>query len=289
MIARRLGPGDRALVEAFLRAHGDSSLFLRSNLRAAGFVDRGAPQQATYVGAFVGGALRALAAHCWNGNLLLQAPEHLDAVVREAVARSGREVTGLIGPWDQACAARRRIADGRPTRLVSRDGLYALDVATLVRPPALDAPGVRCRAARAEDLDLAATWRVAYEVELLGAPDDAAHATRVRSDVARQHAERSLWLLEREGTPVATSAFNARLPDVVQIGGVYTPPADRRSGLARAVVAGSLLAVAPAGVGRAILFTGEDNLAARRAYEAIGFRRIGDYGLILFQDQAATT
>lgn len=282
MIVRRLDPRDRKAVDAFLLAHADSSLFLRSNLRAAGFVDRGAPQQATYVGAFEGGALRALAAHCWNGNVLLQAPEHLDALVRETVARSGRDLTGLIGPWEQVCAAQRAVAAGRATRLCSHDGLYALDLSALVRPPALDAPGMRCRATRGDDLDVVAAWRVAYEVELLGAPDTAEHAARVRGDVARQHAEGSLWLLERDGKPVATSAFNARMPDVVQIGGVYTPPAERRRGHARAIVAGSLLAVVPAGVGRAILFTGEDNAHARRAYEALGFHRVGDYGLVLF-------
>jgi predicted GNAT family acetyltransferase len=35
------------------------------------------------------------------------------------------------------------------------------------------------------------------------------------------------------------------------------------------------------GVGRSILFTGRDNAAARRAYESIGYRRIGDYGLVV--------
>jgi predicted GNAT family acetyltransferase len=71
------------------------------------------------------------------------------------------------------------------------------------------------------------------------------------------------------------------LPDVVQIGGVYTPPALRSRGYARAVVAGSLAAAAAMGVGRSILFTGRDNVAARRAYESIGYRRIGDYGLVV--------
>jgi hypothetical protein len=36
------------------------------------------------------------------------------------------------------------------------------------------------------------------------------------------------------------------------------------------------------GVSRAILFTQEEG-PARRAYEAIGFQRIGDYGLVLFR------
>jgi RimJ/RimL family protein N-acetyltransferase len=282
MIVRRLGVEDRGALEAFLHANSDSSLFLRSNLAAAGVVDRGEPMHATYVGAFEDGTLRAVAAHCWNGNLLLQAPAHLDAVARAAIEASRRELTGILGPWDQTCTARRALAPDRATRLESHDGLFALDLGALVRPPGLDAPGTRCRATRAADLDLAVEWRAAYEVELLGALPGAAHRARVRADVERQHAAGSAFLLEDAGIPVATSAFNARLADVVQVGGVYTPPALRNRGHARAVVAGSLAAVAQTGVARAILFTGEDNPAARRAYAAIGFRRVGDYGLVLF-------
>jgi predicted GNAT family acetyltransferase len=56
----------------------------------------------------------------------------------------------------------------------------------------------------------------------------------------------------------------------------------RSRGWARAAVASQLAAVIGEGVSRAILFTGEDNPAARRAYQAIGFRPLGDYGLLLF-------
>ncbi len=76
--------------------------------------------------------------------------------------------------------------------------------------------------------------------------------------------------------------FNARLPDCVQIGGVYTPPARRGHGYARAAVAGALLEARDAGATRSILFTGEHNAAARAAYLALGYRVIGDFGLVLF-------
>jgi ribosomal protein S18 acetylase RimI-like enzyme len=281
-VIRTLGPADLAVLDAFLARHADSSLFLRSNLRAAGIVDRGEPFQATYVGAF-DGELVGVAAHCWNGNVIVQAPAALDAVVRAAVERTGRDVRGIIGPWAQACAARHALAMvDRAARMESQDRLLALSLADLVRPPTLDAPGVRCRPTVASDLDLITRWRVAYAVELLGAEDGDALRAESRGDMERTHAAGSAWLLEHDGTPLAYSGFNARLPDVVQIGGVFTPPELRARGWARAAVAGSLLAVAASGVRRALLFTGEENVAARKAYEAIGFRAIGDYGLLLF-------
>src|SRR5690606_11892125 len=94
--------------------------------------------------------------------------------------------------------------------------------------------------------------------------------------------QESCFLLERDGDPVAFSAFNARLPDCVQIGGVFTPPALRGRGYARAVVAGSLLHARAAGATRSVLFTGKENAAARRAYHALGYRVVGEYGLVLF-------
>jgi ribosomal protein S18 acetylase RimI-like enzyme len=281
LVVRPLGLADRPELEAFLLHHADTSLFLRSNLRDGGLVDEGEAFQATWVGAF-DGPLVAVAAHCWNGNLLVQAPAHTAAVACEAVARSGRALAGVNGPWAHVRAVLPALAlDESRAAFVSHDDLFALDLDALVRPPLLDDPAVRCRRTSDGDLDLVARWRVEYCVELLRAPDDAVTRAKAHDDMARVHELGRTWLLERDGRSVAFSAFNAMLPDVVQIGGVYTPPALRSRGYARAVVAGSLAAAATMGVGRSILFTGRDNVAARRAYESIGYRRIGDYGLVV--------
>ena len=280
---RLLGPADLPVRDAFLLRHADSSLFLRSNLRTAGIVDRGEPFQATYVGAFDDGGLVGIAAHGWNGNLIVQAPAALDDLVRAATAATGRAVRGIIGPWEQLCAARRALAmEGRSARMESHDRLFALALADMVRPAALDAPGVRGRPASAADLDLVTGWRVAYCVEILGATEDDALRAESREDMRRMCDAGSSWLVAQDGVPMSFSGFNARLPDVVQIGGVFTPPSLRSRGWARAAVASQLAAVRGEGVARAILFTGGDNPAAQRTYQAIGFRAIGDYGLLLF-------
>jgi GNAT superfamily N-acetyltransferase len=286
---RALSAADAPAVEAFLREHADSSLFLRSNLAAVGIVDRGELYHGTWAAAFEDERIVALAAHAWNGNVVLQAPVALPAVVREAVARSNRSVGGLVGPWAQLVAARSALRlDGAAATFCSRDDLFALPLEALVVPSALAEGRVQCRSTRDADLDLAAEWRVGYRVELLGATDGPVLRRDAREEVTVLHAARASWMLEHDGLPLAYSAFNARLPDVVQVGGVWTPRALRSRGYARAVVAGSLLAARAAGVGRAALFTGEDNRAARRAYLALGFTRVGDYGLVLFA-QAATT
>jgi predicted GNAT family acetyltransferase len=92
---------------------------------------------------------------------------------------------------------------------------------------------------------------------------------------------RSHWLLTDGDRPVSYANFNARLPDIVQVGGVWTPPGLRGLGYGGAVVAGSLLAARQAGVTRAVLFAERED--AKRAYRRIGFRTVGEYGLVLFR------
>jgi predicted GNAT family acetyltransferase len=60
------------------------------------------------------------------------------------------------------------------------------------------------------------------------------------------------------------------LPDVVQVGGVYTPPALRGKGHARLALALHLAEARGKGVGRAILYAFSE--PAARAYRAIGFQ-----------------
>lgn len=285
MDIRTLSAGDEAALEDFLAPHAASSMFLRANSRAAGLVDRGAALQGTYVAAIEGGAIAAVAAHFWNGMLVLQAPEprKLESVARAAVARSGRELRGLVGPHRQVEDARAALGlRDRSTALDSREELYDLDLGRLRVPEALASGRLDCRAPLPAELDLVAGWRVAYSVEALGIPDGPDLAATSRVEIDRLHREGSQWVLVDGGNLVSYSAFNARLPDVVQVGGVWTPPDLRGKGYGRAVVAGSLLAARTEGVGRAVLFTGEENRSARAAYEALGFRVVGDYGLVIF-------
>ncbi len=280
---KTLSLGDEAALEEFLEPRATDSMFLRSNARSAGLVDRGNALEGTYVAAIANGAVTAVAAHFWNGMLALQTPgpETLEPVARAAVARSGRELTGLTGPWAHVEAARRGLGFAtRKTSLNSREDLFSLELADLRVPEPLASGRVQCRRPRSDELELAARWRRAFSVEALGRADGAGMLEAARAETARLQGQRSQWMLVERDRPVAYSAFNARLPDVVQVGGVWTPPELRGRGYARAVVAGSLLEARREGTERAILFT--EDLAARRAYEALGFRVVGDYGLVIF-------
>ena len=283
-LVRPLQPSDAAALDAFLARHADSSMFLRSNALAAGLVDRGDPLQATYVAAVEPGGIVGVAAHCWNGMVLVQAPAHAAALAPEAVRRSRRGVSGFSGPWDQVVAARRALGlDAAPTTRDSRDDLYVLDLAELVLPTALASGTLRCRHPAERELDLLAEWRASFAVEALGAAAGPELRAASRADVRLLHERGADWVVLAGEAPVAYSAFNAMLPEIVQIGGVWTPPELRGRGYGRAVVAGSLLAARERNVRRAVLFADPRNTAAQRAYLALGFRIAGDYGLVLLK------
>ena len=284
MSVRVLRPGDEPAVEAFLATHSDSSLFLRRNLATVGLVDRGKRYHGTWAGAFEDGRLVGVAAHTQFTSLLVQAPTHVAAVTREAARASGRPVGGFIGPWAQAVAAREALGFAEaPTRVESHEGLYALPLDALVVPPLLASGRGRCRRSRAQDLDLLTGWRAGYRVETNGEDDGPELHTSSRKDVEVGLAEQTGWVLEVDGAPVAYQQFNATMPDVVQVGGVWTPTPLRGRGYARAVVAGALLGARAEGARRSVLFTGESNVPAQRAYAALGFTRVGDWALIFLK------
>jgi len=283
---RSRGRGDEALLERFLAAHADSSMFLRSNLRSAGILYHGGPFEAVYVACFAQGRLVGVAAHCWNGMVLIEAEAQVAALATALVDASGRAVTGIMGPLRQVQETRSALGmSDVACQMDSTEELYALALDELVVPPALRDGRVRCRRPQPAEAPLLAAWRYDYSVAALNSAPGAALRRRCEREVEIVPLDWQFMLVEGDEI-VAYAAFNAALPEVVQLGGVWTPPERRGRGYGRAVVAGALLAARDGGAQRAVLFTGKDNIAAERAYAVLGFRRVGDWGLVLFADAA---
>jgi ribosomal protein S18 acetylase RimI-like enzyme len=278
---RLLRPGDEDVLEAFLLPRVDSSMFLIGNMRSSGLVDDGQPYAGTYAAAFESGEIVGVVAHYWNRNLVFQAPVHLDVLWRAAVEASGRPIQGLIGPTDQVGAAKAALhIDDSDVQMDETERLYSLRLDVLIEPEGLSSGRLKGRRIRPGDVELVTAWRVAYSVEALGADDTPQLWEQCRAGVERYLAEQLTWILEDRGQPVACSSFNTAIEEAVQIGGVWTPPEHRRRGYGRSVVAASLLDARSQGVEKAVLFTGEGNVAAQKAYTALGFRHIGDYRII---------
>jgi predicted GNAT family acetyltransferase len=128
--------------------------------------------------------------------------------------------------------------------------------------------------------------RSAALVETQGFAPEAA-MEESRRDVQGWQAAQSHRILWREGGALSVAGVNARMQQVVQIGGVYTPPALRNQGHARRAVAMLLQEARQSDTRRAVLFAMSDHVA--RAYTAIGFRPSHSFGLCLFATPVQVT
>lgn len=278
-----LRPGDETRLEEFLLPRIDSSMFLLGNMRQAGLVDNDQRYSGRYAVQVQNDQITGVAAHYWNGNLICQAaPEHVAELCKAAVDASGRFIHGIIGPSAQVAAAQR--AFGVTNDFVQMDAverLYSLQLSKIVVPSLLSRGLVVARPIADQDLPLLIEWRNGYTIESLNAKPSPELTRQSRSGMKRSLREDTGWILEAEGTPVAFTDFNAVLPEARQVGGVWTPPEFRGRGYARAIVAASLLAARDIGTTKAILFTGEENIPAQKAYQALGFEQIGDYRLLI--------
>lgn len=277
---RLLKEGDQRSLEAFLLPRLATSMFLIGNSRRSGLVDHDERFQGTYAAAFEAGEMVGVAAHYEVGNIILQAPAHAAELAAFAFSKSKRALAGFIGPSAQVGSALEalRIAPSA-LRLDSIEELFELPLAQLRVPEAIESRAVRVRFAREADIPLLLEWRVLYDIEASNEQDCADLRRRILPWLERGVRDACMWIAERDGTPVAMTAFNTVIEEAAQIGGVFTPKEERSQGYARCAVAQSLLDARVGGIQTGLLFTGEDNFAAQHAYRSLGFERIGDYRL----------
>lgn len=273
---------DLGKIESFLYRHVQSSMFPLANLRNFGL--NGSDPRAVRMWV-IGDDPRAVFTITNEGMILPQCPDCTDHELLSALALIGDgPFTGVIG---EAAQARRiiRLAGWQDKAAVMDEDepSFSLNLEALILPEMS-----RSRLVPLADIDRAKAiaWRRAYLIETPGfLAKEATH--QATCDVESYLVRDSHRALLIDGQPVAMTGFNAALPDVVQIGGVYTPPNLRCRGYARTAVALHLNEARESGVTRAILFAASESAA--RAYMAIGFAPVGKFALILFQAEKEAT
>lgn len=265
---------DRAEIEAFLAPRAAVAMFPLSNLRHYGMAG-GHDLAVRFWISRQGGQISDLLCQSEAGMVMPVLPSQDYAAAAGALA--GRKVIGLIGPraWVRGLSQAANLAEA-PATLDRDEPHYRLDLAALHMP---EGPGRIVPLAQAP-AEVIRTWIRDYMVEALATPPARAEVEVEERYRRYLQADSHICLIEGD-VPLAMSGFNARLPDMVQVGGVYTPPALRGRGHARRALALHLQEARAAGASAAILFAA--NPAASRAYQALGFRQIGDWALLLLE------
>ncbi len=275
---RKATPQDLPALLAFLQPRVATSLFLSGNLHDHGLNATGHRTATQFWIAAAGGDIQAVFGSSEAGYLMCEAPDFdpdWSADLRRAM--TGRKAIGLSGEVGQAVAFRTALGlgdhpvsfeDVEPHFLLNLDDLVMPDGATILRAPT------------DTDLPKIVAWRLAYDREVFGEENTADNRYKSEQRVSGLVQNGRLRLLTHENTPVAMTGFNAALPEIVQIGSVYTPPEFRGQGHARRAVALHLAEARNQGVKSAVLFAAGP--AAVRAYQSIGFTQIGEYAQVAF-------
>lgn len=276
MTFRRATPSDVPAIKQYLGTHARFAMFPLSNLETCGLDGDDPLSPRMWINKT--GPLSDVLSMTKAGMILPYLPN--GAYEDAAVAVSGRTVLGTIGPAAMARGMQKDLGLlDAATELDADETHFALDLNTLSIPDG----DTQLVPLRADHERFVLPWMMHYHVSTLHMPPQNAE-TAVPIRFARDLEDGRRVILERDGAPVSTTAFNAVLPKIVQIGGVYTPPAHRGRGFARRAVALHLELARQSGVQEATLFANDP--AALSAYQAIGFKKIGEWVLCILKAPA---
>ena len=289
MEIRKLTKNDEAQAVSFLKSHVETSLFLLSDIELGGFDYQGRLYQAEFWASFnAQGEITNIVAHCWNNMVLLQTPEVETARALHTHFKqvTTRPVGGFMGLKAHVEQAIRETGLGdKPLSMDGNEVLYKVVLEKIIMPD-FDASKARLNPVSELDRDIFHRWQVDYEVEALHRTPGSQLEKDIGDTLQDVINTGNRWFLDYDGEPVSMVGFNARIPEIVQIGPVWTPTDKRCNGFARI---GLALALEQArdkdGVKTSILFA--ENPAAAKAYIAIGYKAIGDYKLAMFTNDHA--
>jgi predicted GNAT family acetyltransferase len=273
--------GEQSLpaVRGFLEQYPETSLFLLSNIRAFGTRLGESLYSGNLKAIRQAGQLRGVFCLTRGGSLLAQTagdPQFVPAIIR-ACREERIPIRGVLGEWTVTKAIWDALCrDGLTPRFASKEIMYRIDLSG--PPPKLGAHAAAVRALRPEDHFQWEQLTSAFTVEV-GLPLQGTEDQR-KSGFVRSAGLGHWWGAFQGERMVSVVGITALHEAIAQIGGVFTVPDQRRTGLSHDVMSVLMRdSRAVHRLDRLFLFTGEGNLAARRMYEGLGFESFGHFGL----------
>ena len=224
------------------------------------------------------GRLEAL---CYSGANLVPVQAGSDAVkaFADRARRQGRRCSSLVGPSTAVEQMWHLLQPhwGWAREVRARQPLMAIDDEPAVDPD----PGVR--PVEPHEIDLLLPACVAMFTEEVGVSPLAGDGGALyRARVEELIAQRRAWARIQDGAVLFKAEIGAATREVCQIQGVWVHPSLRSRGMGTsgtaAVVEQARRSVAPV----VSLYVNDYNVAARRAYEKVGFAQVGVFASVLF-------
>lgn len=266
---------------AFLKPYEESSQFLINNLREFG--PRVTEDQ--YSGNFkvvkANGKIVAVFMLARGGNLYAQADSPgCAAAIIESCLTENFPIKGFLGSWNILFPLYEYFVSIRPDfapGYYSKEILYRL---TLENDSSQMKHHPNVRLLEAADFEIWLPLRTAYLEELGLASQLGSNVMKERFELAT--ATKKWWGYFEDQNLVSITGLNSGGEEIGQVGGVFTVKERRQQGLSKAAMLHMLKDCHDLHKNsKSILFTGENDLAAQKLYESIGYERIGHFALIL--------
>jgi predicted GNAT family acetyltransferase len=213
-----------------------------------------------------------LIVHCIDGR-----HEALDPLV-DYLLNADPELPGVNGEVSIAAAFAERWTErsSRPAELDMQMRVYTLR--EVKRPDGV--PG-RMRLAREEDVDLLATWMLAFHDEAV--PGDP--PTDPSETVRRFMTSGAMAVWDHDG-PVSMAGSSRGTANGATVSAVYTPPDRRGEGYASACVAALCDLLLERGNTFCALYADRSNPTSNKIYQRIGFRLVSEAAVYRFSSEA---
>jgi len=271
--AANLGP-----VLEYLEGHLDTSIFLLSCLATFGPEMGTDGRSGNYRAIEDADGVSAVWSLTRRGHLLAQTGGRTDFTddILASCASDPVRISGVVAEWQLAEALWRTLTPRASFQetYTAKSTVYALELASA--PPAADA-GIDVRVLDAADFEAWDALNVEFTAEE-GAPMGADVDARRRYFEACA-ASGHCWGGFDGDALVTMAALDHDYAWAAQIGGIFTRPDRRGRGVARTILTRVLNDLRDRRYTRAVLF-GYEREAARRLYEAVGFRATGHFGLL---------
>ena len=271
---RLLEPFDGARAWRFLTRGGVRDVYVASQIWSGALQNRPREGGPDFFGAFQDGILEAIL-YIGNGGLAVPAGDHPDAIAAlgSVIQERSTQLRALIGDKDAV-----GILVPFMDNYAIQPHVDVLELFLEVDAETLNASHVapELRSATLADLEIVAHASSRAHSEEMGEDPLATNPTAFMGRVARQIIEEKVFLIRRGDILVFKAELSAKCPIGSQISGVSTDPEFRGQGLASrgtAELTRRTLVDSP----QCCLFVREDNVAARRVYDRIGYRHTRDF------------
>jgi len=211
-------------------------------------------------------------------NLILAGEEQADLGFHALITHLQNnkiQVPGVVAPVEIAerftWAWKRQVAEAGEVTMRMR--VYELRQVQMPYNP----PG-EFRMANKADIPTIAKWGQAFEAEAMGKSHDLDY---VRAENLITQGKVFIWSLDDE--PVSMALKNRPIAHSITVGGVYTPPEQRRQGFAGTLVAHLSQHLLNEGYQFVNLFTDLDNPTSNKIYQEVGYHPVCDFRAYRFK------